>query len=85
MAGEINRRSNLLISCVAAMLFLIELTGTASAGDRPNILFIFSDDHAVRSISSYGGDLAKVAPTPNIDRIAREGILFQNSFCANST
>ena len=79
-----NQRSNWLISCFAVMLFLIELTGTASAADRPNILFIFSDDHAVRSISSYGGDLAEVAPTPNIDRIAREGILFQNSFCANS-
>ena len=51
---------------------------------RPNILFIFSDDHAVRSISSYGGDLVDVAPTPNIDRIANEGVLFQNSFCANS-
>ena len=52
--------------------------------ERPNILFIFSDDHAVRSISAYGSDLAKVAPTPNIDRIANEGVLFQNSFCANS-
>ena len=52
--------------------------------ERPNILFIFSDDHAVNSISAYGGSLAKVAPSPNIDRIAREGILFQNSFCANS-
>ena len=52
--------------------------------DRPNVLFIFSDDHAVNAISSYGGPLAKVAPTPNIDRIAKEGALFQNSFCANS-
>ena len=52
--------------------------------DRPNVLFIFSDDHAVNAISSYGGPLAGVAPTPNIDRIAREGALFQNSFCANS-
>jgi len=52
--------------------------------DRPNVLFIFSDDHAVNAISSYGGPLAKVAPTPNIDRLAKEGALFQNSFCANS-
>ncbi|WP_241676448.1 sulfatase family protein [Bremerella volcania] len=51
---------------------------------RPNILFIFSDDHAIKAISAYGGDLAKVAPTPNIDRLAREGMLFRNSFCANS-
>ena len=54
------------------------------AVDRPNVLFIFSDDHAVNAISSYGGPLAKAAPTPNIDRLAREGALFQNSFCANS-
>jgi len=49
--------------------------------DRPNVLFIFSDDHAVNAISSYGGPLAKTAPTPNIDRLAKEGALFQNSFC----
>ena len=52
--------------------------------DRPNVVFIFSDDHAVNAISAYGGPLANAAPTPNIDRIAREGALFRNSFCANS-
>ena len=52
---------------------------------RPNILFFFSDDHATRAISSYpGGDLDDIAPTANIDRIAKEGLLFTNSFCANS-
>ena len=56
----------------------------AQAADRPNILFLFSDDHAIKSISAYGGPLAKIAPTPNIDRIAREGAVFKNSFCANS-
>ncbi|MEM7231866.1 MAG: sulfatase, partial [Planctomycetota bacterium] len=57
---------------------------------RPNILFVFSDDHAIASISSYrevslfGQRLAKVAPTPYIDRLAKEGAIFLNSFCANS-
>jgi N-acetylglucosamine-6-sulfatase len=51
---------------------------------KPNIVFIFSDDHAVNAISAYGGPLANVAPTPNIDRIAKQGAVFQNSFCANS-
>ena len=51
---------------------------------KPNIVFIFSDAHAVNAISAYGGPLSKVAPTPNIDRIARQGAVFQNSFCANS-
>lgn len=51
---------------------------------RPNILFIFSDDHAINSISAYRGPLAKVAPTPGIDRLAKEGAVFTNSFCGNS-
>ncbi|MEM8734516.1 MAG: sulfatase-like hydrolase/transferase, partial [Planctomycetota bacterium] len=55
-----------------------------SAAERPNILFLFSDDHAVNAISAYGGRLKDVAPTPNIDRLAREGAIFENSFCANS-
>ena len=55
-----------------------------TAAERPNILFLFSDDHAIKSISAYGGPLAEVAPTPNIDRIAQQGAVFTNSFCANS-
>ncbi len=49
--------------------------------ERPNILFIFTDDHAPHAIGAYG---SKINKTPNIDRIAREGILFRNSFCTNS-
>lgn len=72
--------------CFAVLTFLLVVvfSRNTNADDRPNILFIFSDDHAVNSISAYGGPLAKVAPTPNIDRLAREGVLFRNSFCANS-
>ena len=51
---------------------------------RPNILFIFSDDHAEQAISAYGHPIGKIARTPSIDRLAAEGVLFQNSFCANS-
>ena len=64
------------------LAFLIGIT--LQATERPNILFLFSDDHAIKTISAYGGPLAKVAPTPNIDRLANEGALFLNSFCANS-
>ena len=53
-------------------------------GKQPNILFIMSDDHAAHGISAYGGRLAKIAPTPNLDRLAKEGALFQNAFCTNS-
>lgn len=51
---------------------------------RPNIIFIMSDDHAVQAISAYGHPVSKLAPTPNIDRIAQNGTVFNNSFCTNS-
>ena len=55
----------------AAVLMLSAVP--AQADSRPNIVFVFSDDHATQAISSYGGRLAEVAPTPNLDRIAEEG------------
>ena len=51
---------------------------------RPNILYIMSDDHAAHGISAYGSRLAEIAPTPNIDRLAKEGALFKNAFCTNA-
>ncbi|MHC4896314.1 MAG: sulfatase family protein [Planctomycetota bacterium] len=51
------------------------------AGRRPNILFIFTDDHAVHAISAYG---SKINKTPHIDQLAREGMLFRNCFCTNA-
>ena len=54
-----------------------------SRGTAPNILYIMSDDHAAHAISAYKSRLAKIAPTPNIDRLANEGILFENCFCTN--
>ncbi|MER3316652.1 MAG: sulfatase [Allomuricauda sp.] len=50
----------------------------------PNIIFIMSDDHAYQAISAYKHALGKLAPTPNIDRIAKNGAIFQNNFCTNS-
>jgi arylsulfatase A-like enzyme len=57
---------------------------TLSADDRPNIVFIFSDDHAPHAIGAYNGWLKPVNPTPHIDKLAAEGMLFENSFCTNS-
>lgn len=71
------------ISC-SLFFAVFVMTVSCLAEERPNILFIFSDDHALNAISANGGRLAKVAPTPNIDRIAHEGAYFRNSFCANS-
>ena len=53
----------------------------ASAPAKPNILFIMSDDHAAHAISAYG---SKINKTPNIDRIATEGMRFANCFVTNS-
>jgi arylsulfatase A-like enzyme len=47
----------------------------------PNILFIFSDDHAAHAISAYGSVINR---TPNLDRLAAEGMLFVNAFVTNS-
>lgn len=49
--------------------------------NRPNIIFIMSDDHAYQAISAYGSKLIK---TPNIDRLAKEGMLFTNACVTNS-
>lgn len=51
---------------------------------RPNIVFIMSDDHAYQAVSAYGGEVGRMAPTPNIDRIAANGALFANSYVTNS-
>lgn len=67
---------------LASLVFIAVVSaGAAGAADRPNILFIFTDDHACQSIGAYG---SKINQTPNIDRIAKEGAVFTNSFCANS-
>lgn len=51
---------------------------------RPNILFIMSDDHAEQAISAYGHPISQKAPTPHIDRIAKNGAIFLNNYCSNS-
>lgn len=57
---------------------------SGSGVDRPNIVFVFSDDHATQAISAYGGVLKDVAPTPNIDRIAAAGMRFDRCMVCNS-
>ncbi len=64
----------LFFACVPVSVF-------AQTKERPNIIFIFSDDHAYQSIGAYGNKFAK---TPNIDRIAREGALLTNNLVTNS-
>jgi arylsulfatase A-like enzyme len=64
-----------------ALLTCMCLAGTAAAASRPNILYIMADDHAAHAISAYG---SKVNKTPQIDRIAKEGMRLNNCFVTNS-
>ena len=56
----------------------------AHTAERPNILYIMCDDHAMQAISAYGSAMSQLAPTPNIDRLAQRGMLFRNCFVENS-
>jgi arylsulfatase A-like enzyme len=66
---------------VLATLLGAIVAASAAAADRPNIIFIMADDHAAHAISAYG---SRVNQTPNIDRLAREGMLLRNVFVTNS-
>ncbi len=68
----------MLLGGVACQQKATQQTQTA---DKPNILFIMTDDHAVRALSCYDGSINQ---TPNLDRIARDGVIFRNSFVTNS-
>jgi len=54
---------------------------SAAPAARPNIIFVYSDDHAYQAISAYG---SKVNKTPNIDRLGREGMRFDECYVTNS-
>ncbi|SEM14151.1 Arylsulfatase A [Maribacter orientalis] len=74
---------NKLILAIVGVLFLLPITAEAqkSKTKRPNIIFIMSDDHAYQAISAYDD---KLIQTPNIDRLAKEGMLFTNASVTNS-
>lgn len=78
------------IAGVVVLFFAIIIGSAVFAADedtkhsRPNIVFILADDHASEAISAYGSWLKDFAKTPNIDRIAQEGMLFRNVFVNNS-
>ncbi len=73
---------------VFRIIFLITISCYSQSNPNekkaPNVVFIFSDDHATNAISAYGGLFTELAPTPNIDRIANEGALLENALCTNA-
>ena len=70
-----------VISSLSVVSFVSCNSKTTQTEQRPNIVYIMSDDHACQAISAYGHGLNE---TPNIDRIAKEGILFTNACVTNS-
>ena len=78
----INLSSTKSIICI--VLFILVLSSCQCErrdAAKPNIVFIMSDDHAYQAISAYSDQLIQ---TPNIDRIAKEGMLFTNASVTNS-
>lgn len=65
-------------------VFCLLLTPVLLQAEKPNILFIFSDDHATQAIGAYGFEIAKHAPTPNLDRLADGGMRFDRCMVTNS-
>lgn len=66
---------------VFAAVAALACSAGSTAGERPNIVFILSDDHAVRAVSAYNDSLVQ---TPNIDRIAAGGMRFNRAYVGNS-
>lgn len=75
---------NVFHRSVVGLLTLGAVSPVAGAADRPNILFILSDDHTSQAWGIYGGVLADYARNPNIRRLASEGTVLDNSFCTNA-
>mgnify|MGYP000235822487 CR=1 FL=1 len=69
---------------IGVIASLSSVTAHGQDKKRPNIVFLFSDDHAVNAITAYGGPFKDVAPTPGIDRLAKEGMISHRTYCANS-
>jgi arylsulfatase A-like enzyme len=66
---------------VVFLVFGLSASFVAAADTRPNILFIFTDDHAYQAISAYGSNRNE---TPNLDRLANEGMRFTKCCVTNS-
>jgi len=72
---------NIVVFVLLFVIFACNRGKNQQDTTRPNIIYIMSDDHAYQAISSYNG---KLNQTPNIDRIANEGVIFTRSFVTNS-
>jgi len=77
------KRSLYLSIALIGWIIIAPQPSFAQQGQRPNIIFIFSDDHATAAVSAYG-DERKLINTPNIDRLANEGMIFNRCLVTNA-
>ncbi|MBD0777958.1 sulfatase [Maribacter sp. ANRC-HE7] len=79
-------KRTLLFVSIVSIVFSCKQEKSSGIVDKksPNIIFIMSDDHASQAISAYGHPISQIAPTPNIDRLAANGALFNHNFVTNS-
>ena len=67
------------------VLFLCIILGVEVVGDtKPNIIFIMSDDHTWQAVGAYESRFTYLNPTPNLDKLADKGMVFDNAFCGNA-
>lgn len=69
---------------MSVILFSCKTASIDDAQTKPNIVYIMADDLTIQAISAYGGMFKDIAPTPNMDRLAKEGMLFQDALCTNA-
>ena len=79
-----NRFRTICRSSFPVVALPLVFANPAEAQKKPNIIHIMSDDHSFQAISAYGHPLSAQAPTPNIDRLAEEGMRFDRAYVENS-
>lgn len=80
--------SSTKIQFLPCLLFVFGFLSCNQATEResqkPNIIYIMADDHTTQAFGIYGSRLAGLNPTPNLDKLAKEGMIFDNAFVNNS-
>ena len=72
------------IISVTSFFLVLAFSSCSEKSTAPNILFIMSDDHTSQAISAYGTIFGDLFSTPHIDKLADEGMLFNNVYCTNA-
>lgn len=77
--------ATLTLCLLAVSMFSCQSATHGGDNNKPlNVIYIMADDHAYQAISAYGSEISKLAPTPNIDRIAKNGARMDQVYCTNS-